>query len=188
MGYKVPELIEGEQLLWTAQPEEYKDYAASDRILLPVSGVLLAVSTLLAVYTGYSVYCYGFKAYHAVSLVIWLILAVFAVYTFFFRYMVKRSAKRRLVYGFTSAGRVMIRDMKTLDIYDYIGEDVEDAYISETDKDGVGTIYLGGKKRLFDNCGMRFLAGADSDYRALYDVQNAEQVLDMITGNGGMTL
>jgi hypothetical protein len=183
MSYKLPEIAEGEQLIWTSQPETYKDYRIADRILLPLSGVMLAFGTLFGAYTIYSMLCYGFQAYHALSLVLIALIMAAGVYTFFFRFMVKRSNKRRLVYGLTSMGRVLIRDMKTLDIVDYTSDDLEEAYITDMDKNGTGTIYLGEEHHFFDNTGLNFFAGSDSNFVALYDVADCEKVLDMILGN-----
>ena len=179
-----PQLREGEELIWTGAPCEDKDCGRIDRLLLPVSLVGLILSTLFAVTLVLSVVRRGFAPYHIAGLALLLILGGFSVYSYFLRFGAKRRAKADLVYGVTNQGRVLIRDQAGRRMYEYEGRQLKDAYISEVDRGGVGTIYLKKKRlgNLLDNTGLDFLGLADGARMALYDVPDCKKVLRLIKG------
>ena len=148
-----PQLRPGEEVIWTGSPCEDKLYGKIDRALLPVSLVALAGSALYAVLMIASIARFGFSMHHVVQFILLLFAGGFAVYSYFIRFSVKRQMKADLVYGVTNRGRVFIRDQAARQIYEFEGDQLKDAWISEIDKEGVGTIYLGRRylANLLDN-------------------------------------
>ena len=177
-----PQLREGESLIWTGAPCEDKDCGRIDRLLLPVSLLGLILSALFAVTLAVGVVRNGFALHHLFALALLLILGGFSVYSYFLRFSAKRRAKTDLVYGVTDQGRVLIRDQAERRMYEFESAQLKDAYISEVDRHGVGTIYLEKKRlgNLLDNTGLDFLGLSNGSRIALFDVPECEKVLKMI--------
>lgn len=178
------QMREGETLVWAGSPSEGKNYGKVDRLLLPLSAVVLAVSALFAVQIVHSIGAVGFNVVHAASLILLLIVGGLTVYSYFFRFAVKRSRKSDLVYGITSHGRVLIRDTASRKMYEFDRDQLKDARITEIDRRGVGTIYL--KKKCagnwLDNTGLDFLGKANGKHIALFDIEDCKKVYKLITG------
>ena len=60
---------------------------------------------------------------------------------------------------------------------------MKDAWISEIDKNGVGTIYFGRRdlSNLLDNTGMTIFGPDEGVHAAMYDVENCKKVFKLIT-------
>ena len=179
-----PQLRQGEELIWTGAPCEDKDCGRIDCVLLPVALVGLILSALFAVTLAVSIARGGFALRHLAALALLLVVGGFSVYSYFLRFAAKRRAKADLVYGVTSQGRVLIRDQAGRRMYEYEGRQLKDAYISEVDRRGVGTIYLEKKRlgNLLDNTGLDFLGSANGARIALFDVPDCKKVLKLIKG------
>ena len=179
-----PRLREGEELIWTGAPCEDKDCGRIDRLLLPAALVGLILSAVFAVALAMSVIRGGFAPYHIAGLALLLIMGGFSVYSYFLRFGAKRRAKADLVSGVTNQGRVLICDQAQRRMYEYESSQLRDAYISEIDRGGVGTIYLKKKRlgNLLDNTGLDFLGLADGARMALFDVPDCKRVLRLIRG------
>ena len=159
-----PQLRQGEEVIWTGSPCEDKLYGKIDRVLLPVSLVALAGSALYAVLMIASIARFGFSMHHVV------------------RFSNKRQMKADLIYGITNYGRVFIRDQAAREIYEFEGDQLKDAWISEIDKNGVGTIYFGRRdlSNLLDNTGMTIFGPDEGVHAAMYDVENGKKVFKLI--------
>ncbi len=175
-------LREGEELIWTGCPLESKEYAWIDRILLPLSGLFLALSTLFGTLSVHSIIRSGFQPHHAFQLFLFMLGGVASVYGYFLRFWMKRQIKGDLVYGLTNQRRLFIRDDGEKQMFVYESDDLDSAHITEIDSRGVGTIYIipTGIQNLLDNTGIEFLASAEAAHHALFDVPNCERVLDLI--------
>ena len=175
-------LREGEELIWTGCPQESKECGWMDRILIPLSGLYLALSVLYGTLCVHSIIRRGFHTYHAFQLLLFLIGGGFAVYSYFLRFWIKKQVKADLVYGLTNQRRLFIRDDGEKQMYIYEGEDLESAHITEIDGNDIGTIYLvdTGVKNLLDNTGLDFLAESGTSHEALFDVPDCEHVLSLI--------
>lgn len=177
------QMREGETLVWTGSPCEGKHYGKIDWFLLPISGIVLAVSALFAVQLIHSVCTVGFTAANIVSLVLLLIVGGLTVYSYFFRFAVKRDNKADLVYGVTNQGRVLIRDTGARKMYEFDRDRLKDVRITEIDRRGVGTIYL--KKKTpgnwLDNTGLDFLGKGNGKTIALFDIEDCKKVYKLIT-------
>lgn len=176
------QLREGETLVWAGAPCENKNYGKADWFLLPLSAVLLAVSTLFAVQTVHAILAAGFSAARIASLILLLIVGGLTVYSYFFRFAVKRRSKADLVYGITSQGRVLIRDTDARKMYEFDRDQLKDARITEIDRKGTGTIYLKKKTpgNCLDNTGLDFLGKGNGRTIALFDVEDCKKVYKLI--------
>lgn len=177
-----PQLRQGEEVIWTGSPCEDKLYGKIDRVLLPVSLVALAGSALYAVLMIASIARFGFSMHHVVQFILLLFAGGFAVYSYFVRFSNKRQMKADLIYGITNYGRVFIRDQAAREIYEFEGDQLKDAWISEIDKNGVGTIYFGRRdlSNLLDNTGMTIFGPDEGVHAAMYDVENCKKVFKVI--------
>lgn len=177
-----PHLLEGETIVWTGAPCEDKDYNKVDRILLPISLISLIVSALFAATVIFSIVRTGFVPSHIAALLLVLLLGGFSIYSYFFRFAVKRRAKADLVYGVTSLGRVLIREEGRRKMTEFGPDQLADASITEVDKHGVGTIYLTPKRfsNWLDNTGLDFLSMSKGRRQALFDVADCKKVLKLI--------
>lgn len=175
---------DGEELLWTGTPCEDKFYGSADRVLLPVTLVILGASTFCAALVGASMIKTGISLEMMIEFVLLLVVLALAVYGYFLRFVVKHHVKSDLVYGITNQRRLLIRDNAANHVFQYDCRDLKDAYISEMDRNGVGTIYLEKKRpgNFLDNTGLDFLGSGDGAHTALFDVQNCEKVLKLIQG------
>lgn len=179
-----PQMREGETLVWTGNPVEEKDCGRIDLFLLPFSALLLAVSAAFATMMVFSILRDGFAPRHLAEFILLLCVGGFAVYSYFLRFAVKRRAKADLAYGVTSCGRVLIRDSAAPKPFIFEAKQLRDAYVSEVDSHGIGTIYLQrkGPGHLLDNTGLDFLGLRSGAHIALYDVADCEKVLKLIKG------
>ncbi len=179
-------LRDGEELLWTGEPCEYKDYGASDRVLLPVSMILLALSTFFGAFEIVSIARTGFQFSDLVAIILLLVVGGMSVYAVFFRFIFKRRRKSDLSYGVTSQGRELNCDHDEVRTYAYDPKEAREAAVTESDKQGTGTIYLIPKKakNWLDNTGLEFFAGHDGSHVALFDVPDCERVLKLIKSAG----
>lgn len=172
------ELQPGEELVWSGRPCAEKEYGRADWLLVPLFGALLAVCTLFGMFIVFSVVRFGFSAGRLGSILLWLAASAFAVYGYFFRFAVKRRAKSNVTYAVTSFCRVMILDGKINRVQTVDRGEVRDAYISESDQNGVGTIYFGRRPlgSFFHNTGLDIPEGIGVQ-RALFDVADCATVL-----------
>lgn len=177
-------LYPGEELIWTGEPCPDKDHGKIDRWLVPLSGVMLALSAFFVVSLVFSVIWMGYHAFHTAAFVLALVMGGLSVYSYFFRFTVKRHAKEDLTYGLTSFRRVLIHDHAARRIYEYTPAQLMQAKITEIDKRGVGTIYLKPKrpKHLLDNTGLGFLAFGSGAHIALYDIPDCKKVYRLLKG------
>lgn len=177
-----PQMQEGEKLVWTGAPCEYRDYSKIDWVLLPVSLILLALSTFYAVLLVSDMLRNGWLPYHALSLLLLFLVGGISVYAYFLRYSVKRRIKADLVYGITSCGRVIIRDQATHRILTVDPKRITAPRAYSVDKNGVGTVYFRKKRlwNLFDNTGMEFFASVGSVRNALYDIPDCEKIAKLL--------
>lgn len=176
------EMRPGEELVWAGSPCEYKDHGRIDWLLIPLSVIGLAVSTLFAVLLATWISVFGFEMYHIAAMAILLVAGGFSVYGYFFRFAAKRRNKADLVYGITNQKRVLIRDTSAKRMYELEGKQLKNARITEKNRKGVGTIYL--KKKgignWLDNTGLDFFGNGSGRRIALYDVPDCEKVLKLI--------
>ena len=181
-----PELREGEELVWTGVPCEDKEYNRADRVLMPVSLVALAVSTLFAVSLVVSIVRGGFSAYHIVACLLLIALGGLSVYCWFLRFAAKRRIKSDLIYGVTNFHRVIIKDQGTHEVFEYDERELRKAFVSECDKHGIGTIYLHETDRgnLLDNTGLDILGLNTGLHEALFDIPDCKKVLKLIRSRG----
>lgn len=179
-----PHLREEEELIWTGAPCEEKQFGRADRVLLPIAGVALAVSTFYAATMVASILRSGLAFRHVFELLLLLVVGGFAVYGYFLRFSVKRRAKADLVYGVTNLRRVLIRDQASRRMIEFEPSQLKDACISEVDKYGIGTIYLRprGLGNLLDNTGLDFLGSGEGVHMALFDIPECEKVFRLIRG------
>ena len=175
-------LREGEELIWTGCPLESREYCYVDRFLMPISGLLLALSTLFGTLSVHSIIASGFQAHHVFQLLLFLLGGGLSVYSYFLRFWVKKQVKGDLVYGLTNQRRLFIRDDGEKQMYIYEGDDLLGAHITETDRRGAGTIYIipTGAKNLLDNTGLEFLSSQEATQYALFDIPDCERVLALI--------
>lgn len=175
-------LRRGEALIWTGVPCEYKDYGRIDRVLLPVSAVILALSTFFAMFSFFSIIRLGMRPWHLISLAVLILVGGLAIYAVFFRFIMKRRNKADFAYGVTNQGRVLICDHAEERTYAFEPKELTDAAVTERDKHGTGTIYLKPKKlaHLLDNTGLEFLGLSNGSHIALFDVPDCEKVCQML--------
>ena len=175
-------LREGEELIWTGSPLESRECARIDRLLLPLCGLFLVLSTLYGVLTVYSIIAWGFRPRHVSQLALFLLGGAIAIYSYFLRFWIKRQVKADLVYGLTNQRRLFIRDDGDKRLFVYEGDQLDDAHITELDRHGAGTIYIvpTGARNLLDNTGFEFLSMPDATRHALFDIPDCERVLDLI--------
>lgn len=180
-----PQMQDGEKLVWTGTPCEYRDYSKIDWVLLPVCLLLLALSTFYAVLLAAVILRSGWQPHYTLSLLLLFIVGGFSVYAYFLRYSVKRRIKADLVYGITSCGRVIIRDQATRRIFTIDPKHVTAPAAYGVDKNGVGTVYFRKKRlsNLFDNTGMEFFASVGSVKAALYDIEDCEKIAKLLKKN-----
>ena len=179
-------LREGETLVWTGAPCVYKDYGKMDRVLLPVSYVILAISTFFAMFWGFSIARSGFHAWHILSLILLLVVGGLSVYAVFFRFIFKRRRKTDFAYGVTSQRRVLICDHKEDRTYAFEAGECASAAVTEADQQGTGTIYLQPKRagNFLDNSGLEFLSPSDGCHNALFDIPNCKKILKLMKSDG----
>ncbi len=177
-----PELRPGEEVVWTGCPSEEKFYGRADRVLVPLSLLALMLSALYAVLMVTSIAWRGFSMHHVIEFILLLIGGGFSVYCYFVRFSTKRQMKADLIYGVTSDGRVFIRDQGARRLYAFEGDQLKDAWISEVDRHGVGTIYLGRRTfaNLLDNTGMDLFSPDAGMHEALYDIPDCKKVYKLI--------
>ena len=173
----------GEEMIWTGAPFGAKEHGSIDRFLIPVSCVFLALCTFLSVCLIFSISRAGFHLHHLPETIALLAADAAAIYAYFLRFLVKRNRKADLAYGVTSHGRVLISDNGVMKTFDYECATLENAFISEMDDYGVGTIDLTGKTwiNLLDNTGLELPGLPGGRHSALYDLVDCEKVLRMIT-------
>lgn len=175
-------LAEGERLVWTGTPCEYKDYGRIDRVLLPISYLMLTLSAFFAALVMFSIQRLGFQLWHVASLLLLVPVLALSAYSVFFRFLLKRRNKTDFAYGVTSMGRVLICDHAEERTYAFSPEQLTHAAVTETDKHGAGTIYLSPKRpgHMLDNTGLEFLGQRNGMHIALYDIPDCEKVFKMI--------
>lgn len=176
------EMRPGEELIWAGSPSEGKDHGRADWLLIPLSVIGLAVSTLYAVLLAVWMLTYGFETAYIPSIAIWLVVAGFSVYAYFFRFAVKRRNKADLAYGVTNQGRVLIRDAAARRMYALEGKQLKNARITEKNSKGVGTIYLQRKTagNWMDNTGLDFFGNGTGRRIALFDVPDCKKVYKLL--------
>lgn len=179
---KKAQLREGEELIWTGNPCEEKEYCRADWLLVPASTLLLALSALFATLTVHAVLRVGFSVAHGIALLLALALGGVSIYAYFLRFAYKRRVKADLSYGVTNQRRVLIRDAAEERLWVFQGEELRRAFISEVDRHGIGTIYFRPKRpgNFFDNTGLEFLGAKNGTRIAMYDIPDCEKVLRMI--------
>ena len=179
---KKAQMREGEELIWTGSPCEEKEYCRADWLLVPVSAVLLALSALFATLTVHAVLRTGFSVAHGIALLLALVLGVVSIYAYFLRFAYKRRVKADLSYGVTNQHRVLIRDAAEERLCVFEGSELRQAFVSEVDRRGVGTIYFRPKRpgNFFDNTGLEFLGAKNGTRIAMYDIPNCEKVFRLI--------
>ena len=175
---------DGEELLWTGTPCEDKFYGKADRVLMPVTLIVLGASTFCAALVGASMIKTGFSLEMMIELALLLVIVALSVYGYFVRFIVKHHVKSDLIYGITNQRRLLIRDNTANRVFQFDCRELKDAFISEVDRNGVGTIYLEKKRpgNFLDNTGLDFLGAGDGARIALFDVQDCEKVLKLIQG------
>jgi len=176
------EMRPGEELIWAGSPKEGKDHGRADWLLIPLSVIGLAVSTLYAMLLAVWMLVYGFDMAYVPSIAIWLIAGGFSVYAYFFRFAVKRRNKADLAYGVTNQHRVLIRDTAARKMYVLEGKQLKEARITEKNRKGVGTIYLRKKTmgNWLDNTGLDFFGNGTGRRIALYDIPDCQKVYKLI--------
>lgn len=179
-------LRQGEKLIWTGAPCEYKDYGRIDRVLLPVSAVVLALSTFFAMFLIFSIARTGMLPWHLISLAVLVLVGGVTVYAVFFRFIMKRRNKADFAYGVTSQGRVLICDHAEERTYAFEPKELTHAAVTEQDRHGTGTIYLKPKRlaHLLDNTGLEFLGLSSGSHMAMFDVPDCEKVCKLIRPRG----
>lgn len=172
----------GEKMIWTGTPCEYKDYGRIDRVLLPVSMVVLMLSTFFAMFVIFSIVRTGMHAWQLISLLALVLVGGLTIYAVFFRFIVKRGNKADFAYGITSEGRVLICDHSEKRTYAFERQELAQAAVTEQDKHGTGTIYLVPKRlgHLLDNTGLEFLGLSSGSHVAMFDVENCEKICKAI--------
>ena len=172
----------GERLLWTGEPIPEKDHGSIDRFLIPLFAVLLAIAAFFSVWLAMDAAQSGLRVHHLPFALVLLLADALSLYGYFFRFLIKRSAKADLAYGITDQGRVLISDAAAGQTYDFLCADLEHLKITEIDKYGIGTLYLAPKKtvHLLDNTGLDLPFLSDGRHIALFDIPNCKKVYQMI--------
>ncbi len=178
------DLLKGENIMWSGQPEPGVNFTKGDIFLVPFSLFFAGFSLM---WFGTVIFSEPLNPDKSAGVIIFFYLigfvfTVLGLYFAFGRFLYKRWKKRKTYYALT--------DQRALVLTLAFGRRIEAAFLDRlaslnktVRSSGIGTIYFGNPSwvsSVYGNSGMDFLTGFYSgDVPTFYDIRDVDNVYDL---------
>jgi hypothetical protein len=181
-----PDLLPGERVLWTGQPDPSVLFSPADRFLVPFSLLWGGFSFFWEAMVIASLLQGEDRSGNGGSLWMFVFFGIpFVVIGFYFivgRFVAKRFRKKRTYYAVTTQRVLVLTHLRSRHLNAAFIDRIPSVQKSVR-SDGIGTVHFGDVgwfQAQYQNTGMEFFGGSQEPAPAFFDIREAEYVYGLV--------